>query len=188
MTPMNGVSPKTIPNALPTVFTEQVAGIPVRFSIYHRDMRIANDSHRFLVPNNPFIWLIMADPYGDMSADTFFSSAWTIRIFEGVSWRGYTADEGECDDLLARLRQQIADDVPGYLVAAQNRAFTELFVAMRDYAAMVLDLEEQTDDLTCPECGYEDCCCEQRDADDWGIDTRKARWLADEYEADWFED
>ncbi len=184
-----------LPNTQADVFTEQVAGIPVRFSIYHHTMRIRNDIHRFLIPDASYAWLIMADPYGDMNADEFFSSGWAVRIFEGVSWRGYTADERERNDMLARLRQRIASDVPEYLSAAQRRGMDDLLTAMRDYAAMVLDLQ-MVDALaafwlalgefaahaaTCTGCGYEfhedqlceDCgrcpaCCTCGDDDDSG--------------------
>lgn len=154
---------------LAAVFTQPVAGIPVRFTIYHRDMRIQNDIHRFLVTNEPYTWLIMADPYGDMSADEFFSSGWAVRIFEGVSWRAHTAEAGEPNALFLQLRQRIAEDVQDYLKAAERRAMDDLLTAMRDYAAMVLDLELQSGldaffsalaefaahAATCTGCGYE---------------------------------
>ncbi|HEX2908748.1 MAG TPA: hypothetical protein VHO69_17890 [Phototrophicaceae bacterium] len=186
MSCMNTILLEPATRVQPIIFTETVAGVPIRFSIYHRDTRITNDMHRFLVTNEPFVWLVMADPYGDMTADEFFSRGWDVRIFEGVSWRGYTTDAGERDDLLAQLRQRIADDVADYLAAAQRRGMDELLAAMCDYTAMVLDYQfqdgftaflaalaefaasswtcpgcgiEQPEDTGCGDCGRCDACC-----------------------------
>lgn len=151
------------------IIQEQIAGIPFRVSIYAADERMANDMHRFSLPNQPYRWLVIAEPYADMDADQFFGSGWAVRIFEGVWWRGYTNEESERQMLLAQIHQRIEADVPGYLDAAARRAMDDLLTAMRDYAAMVIDLERRSgldafftalaefasQSATCTGCGYE---------------------------------